>query len=88
MEEVEQISTRIVIMDEGRNLAEGTSESLKQSIKMGETVQVETTALNNETIEALKAIPRVYEVMLEEDRLLVRSSAGGQTLLSFLEILQ
>ena len=33
MEEVEQICSRIVIMDKGRNLANGTATELKQLIK-------------------------------------------------------
>ena len=33
MEEVEQICTRIAIMDKGKNLATGTTDELKQMIK-------------------------------------------------------
>ena len=41
MEEVEQICTRIAIMDHGRVIASGTTEELKKMIKTGETITVE-----------------------------------------------
>ena len=40
MEEVEQICSRIAIMDKGRILATGTKEELKSMIKTGETVTI------------------------------------------------
>ncbi|NLW78691.1 MAG: ABC transporter ATP-binding protein [Ruminococcaceae bacterium] len=88
MEEVEQICTRIVIMDAGRSLAEGTSESLKQMIKVGETVRIELAGISGEDMEVLKGIPRVYEVTFEDGQLTVRSRPGGQNLLRVLDILQ
>ena len=45
MEEVEQICTRIAIMDHGRVIASGTSEELKKMIKTGETITVEAIFL-------------------------------------------
>lgn len=41
MEEVEQICTRIAIMDQGKKIAEGTKEELKQIIKNTETITIE-----------------------------------------------
>ena len=41
MEEVEQICTRIAIIDHGHVLATGTTEELKQMIKTGETITIE-----------------------------------------------
>ena len=41
MEEVEQICTRIAIIDHGRVLASGTTEELKKMIKTGETITIE-----------------------------------------------
>ena len=45
MEEVEQICTRIAIMDHGRVIASGTKEELKQMIKTGETITIEAVLL-------------------------------------------
>lgn len=41
MEEVEQLCTRIAIMDKGKNLAIGTKDELKKMIKNTETVTIE-----------------------------------------------
>ena len=45
MEEVEQICTRVAILDHGRSIAVGTKEELKMMIKTGETVTIEAVAL-------------------------------------------
>ena len=51
MEEVEQICTRISIMDGGKNVAEGTKEELKRMIKNTENVVVEVPGLTKEQLE-------------------------------------
>ena len=68
MEEVEQICTRIAILDHGRVIAVGTKEELKSMIKTGETVTVEAVALKQEHLQGLKNLPSVFEVQYEEDR--------------------
>ena len=41
MEEVEQICDRVMIMDHGRALAQGTPDELKRSIRTGERIVIE-----------------------------------------------
>ena len=41
MEEVERICTRLMIMDGGRALAQGTPEELKRGVQMGERISIE-----------------------------------------------
>ena len=50
MEEVEQICSRIMIMDGGRVLAQGTNDELKRMIQMGERVTVEVGAVELATV--------------------------------------
>ena len=45
MEEVEQICTRIAIMDKGKKVAEGTKDELKRMIKNTETITIEILEL-------------------------------------------
>ena len=52
MEEIEQICSRILIMDKGKEIASGTSEELKGRIKNTENVIVDIKKLSEEHIEA------------------------------------
>ena len=66
MEEVEQICTRIGILDHGRCIASGTKEELKNMIKTGERVTVEAVALNGEQLAAIKNLAHVFSVDYED----------------------
>jgi ABC-type multidrug transport system ATPase subunit len=52
MEEVEQLCTRIVIMDKGKTLATGTKEELKAMINDGETISVEMYVLQPDDLDS------------------------------------
>ena len=62
MEEVEQICTRIAIMDKGKNLAIGTTEELKRMIKKSEIISIDILDLLPAQIAAIRDIKHVYEV--------------------------
>ena len=59
MEEVEEICTRIMIMDQGRALATGTNDELKAMIGTGERIRIEVDAADDAVLEALRALPCV-----------------------------
>ena len=59
MEEVEKICSRIMIMDGGRTLAEGTNDELKRMIGMGEKVVVELADLPDDVLAAVRDLPHV-----------------------------
>ena len=54
MEEVEQICTRIAIMDKGKNLAIGTTEELKRMIKKSEIISIDILDLLPAQIAAIR----------------------------------
>ncbi|HBN85063.1 MAG TPA: ABC transporter ATP-binding protein, partial [Clostridiales bacterium] len=81
MEEVEQICTRIMILDKGRAIAQGTKDQLKDMITLGEKITVETSGITPEHIERLKRIPNVLSV--EYNGVLVISSGKGQNNLEY-----
>lgn len=87
MEEVEQICSRIVIMDKGRNLADGTKEELKMMIKTGETIRVEILDLPDEHIRAINELKHVFSVSYEESLLTVRCRKGSHNLVTVLNYL-
>ena len=76
MEEVEQICTHILIMDKGKNVAEGTADELKRSIKNTENVIVDVKKLGKEHIEAVGKLNHVYEVNYMGDRLTIKCAGG------------
>lgn len=88
MEEVEQICTRIAIMDHGRVIASGSKEELKQMIKTGETITIEAVALNGKQLGAIRNLPHVFDVGYEEQTLTVRCMGAKHNLIRILSYLQ
>ena len=88
MEEVEQICTRIAIMDKGKNLAIGTKEELKQMIKKSEIISVDILDINEEDINAIRKLPHVYDVIFANHQLQVLCSGGKHNLIRVLDYLQ
>ena len=88
MEEVEQICTRIAIMDKGKNLAIGTTEELKRMIKKSEIISFDILDLLPAQIAAIRDIKHVYEVTFEHHCLKVLCSGGSHTLPHILNYLQ
>ena len=80
MEEVEQICTRIAIMDKGKNLAIGTTEELKRMIKKSEIISIDILDLLPAQIAAIRDIKHVYEVTFEHHCLKVLCSGGSHNL--------
>jgi len=70
MEEVEQICSRIAIMDKGHIIAQGTKEDLKEMIHLGEKI----------TIEILSESPEVARVLFEDYPGISSTDVIGETL--------
>ncbi|GCA68183.1 ABC transporter ATP-binding protein [Mediterraneibacter butyricigenes] len=88
MEEVEQICSRISIMDHGRSIAQGTKEELKELIRTGETITIEDVILTAEQIREMEIQPYVHEVDYKEQTLTVRCRKGSQNLVKVLSLLE
>ena len=88
MEEVEQICTKIAIMDKGRVIASGTSEELKNMINCGETIMMEIFNLNDEILAEVKKLPHVIFAEYKDNRLVVKSSKGKNNLVALMDYLK
>lgn len=88
MEEVEQICTRIAILDQGRCVALGTSEELKGMIKNGEKITIEAAELTQEQLETIRRLSHVYQVSYQDQILNVQCSKGSHNLIRVLNCLQ
>ena len=84
MEEVEQICTRIAIMDKGKNLALGTKDELKKMIKNTETIYIEKIEITQEQIEDISKINHVYSATVTGGKLEVKCSGGKHNLIRVL----
>lgn len=85
MEEVEQICTRIAIMDKGKNIALGTKDELKKMIKNTETIVIEAIDISSEDKKNIQALNHVYEVNTEGDKLTIKCSGGKHNLIRVLD---
>ena len=88
MEEVEQICTRIAIIDNGKNIALGTADELKQMIKKSEKISIETPDISVEDIENIKKLNHVYSVDYTNGQLNIQCSGGRHNLVHILEYLK
>ena len=88
MEEVEEICTRIMIMDHGRALATGTNAELKAMIGTGEKIQVEVAELAETTLARLEALPHVQRVLYRDGTLEAACANGTHNVSDVLAVLQ
>lgn len=88
MEEIEQICTRIAIMDHGQVIASGTSEELKKMIKTGETITVEAIFLEEKHLQDIRSLPHVFDLHYENQILILRCTGAQHNLIRLLNYLQ
>lgn len=87
MEEVEELCSRIVIMDKGKNVAEGTAVSLKESLRNRETIIVEVRELPENVMDGLRAINHVYSVQRSGEKIIIRCDGGSHNLVHIINYL-
>lgn len=80
MEEVEMICDRIIILDKGKILAEGTGDELKKLANIEEKITVEVDEISNDNIEAIKKFKTVDAVSLNRNILMITYKKGKDNL--------
>ena len=87
MEEIEQICSRIVIMDAGQKIAEGNKHELKRMIKAGETIKIEILNLEKEHLTALQRLDSVTSVKYQDEILTIKCEQGANNLMTIMRFL-
>ena len=88
MEEVEQICSRIMIIDKGKAIATGTKEELKAMISLGEKITVESYDVSGEQLARLKQLPNIVSVEYSNPLIEIKSSKGKNNLENVLEFIK
>ena len=88
MEEVEQICSRIIIMEKGKTKATGTKEELKNMIKSGEKITIELFQINNNILDDIRKFSHIISVELSDNLLIIRSTKGKNNLVAILDYLK
>ena len=89
MEEVEELCDRIVIVDEGTKIAEGTCEELVKVVSENEMIKIGISKGMPDAakLEKLKNIKGVIEVVENEEGFVVKSAKGEDNLRDIIQFM-
>ncbi len=85
MEEVEVLCDRVIILDKGKILAEGTCDELKSLAKIEEKVTVEISNLTEKNLAEIKELKNIHEVSYINNNLIVVYKKGKNNLSILIE---
>ncbi len=85
MEEVEILCDRIIILDKGKVIAQGTCDELKNLANIEEKVTVEIQNLKTKNIEEIRAIKNVADVKYNDNILLITYTKGKNNLIDLID---
>lgn len=80
MEEVQAIASRVVIMDQGQIIKEGTVEELIQTIQYEEKVKIDVTNPDSVPVNSLEKIAGVKKVVVSGSQITIISAADSGNL--------
>lgn len=80
MEEVEELCSRIAIMDHGKVIAQGTKEELKSFVTVEEKTEIELSSINYTLVDNIKQVSGVKECVFNDSKLMVISEKNSKNL--------
>ena len=87
MEEVEEICTRIAIIDHGKIIAEGTKKELKAIVTDQKNIWIEVRSTDNVDLQKLQEVPGVNTVEMDDRILKFSSDAEVNNLNKIIQLL-
>lgn len=88
MEEVEILCDRIIILDKGKIIAEGTSDELKNISNILEKITIELNEKNSNIVELISSQKNVKNVSLNHNVVVITYSKGKNNLGELIELLK
>ena len=88
MEEAEILCDRIIILDKGKILAQGTSDELRKLANIEEKITVEVKDLSDKVLEDIKNIDEVDSVVLSQNLLVITYRKGKNNLENLIDYLK
>lgn len=87
MEEIEMICDRIIILDKGKILAEGTTDELKSLAKLEEKITLEVKKISPKVVDEIKTFKTVDSVMENGNTLVITYKKGKDNLGELIDFL-
>ena len=87
MEEVEMICDRIIILDKGKILAEGTTDELKTLTKLEEKITLEVKKISPKVVDEIKTFKTVDSVIENGNTLVITYKKGKDNLGELIDFL-
>lgn len=88
MEEVEMICDRVIIIDKGKIIAEGTCDELKKLAKIEEKITIEISKIEEKNIEEIRANKNVEDVLYENNVLFIIYDKGKNNLENLIDYMK
>ena len=77
MEEVEQLADRVIIIDKGQLIAEGSVDKLKSMIKKSEIIKISVKGVTDEDLEKVRNLENIFSVDYDGKHLKVEAGKGN-----------
>lgn len=88
LEEAEDLCDSFVIMDNGRNIAQGTLDELQKSISTTESISVKFISEDESLIDQLKALPHVNQVIKTDDKYSIQFEKNHNNLANLVRFIE
>lgn len=88
MEEVEMICDRVIIIDKGKIIAEGTCDELKKLAKIEEKITIETSNIEEKILKELQKNRNIEEITYENGILFIVYNKGKNNLENLIDYLK
>ena len=88
MEEVEILCDRVIILDKGKIIAEGTTDQIKKLSKVEEKISVEVEDLPEDLLHDISNMKNILDVKYGEGVLFVSFSKGKNNLVDIIDFLK